>query len=207
MSVSGINARLNAALDRALADSPRAQGLASGLAGRSVEIRLHATRWAAILHSHGERLEVRAGGASPADACISGGALALFALAGTDPEAVIRRGDVRIDGDAEVAAQFRELAALLRPDLEHEIGRALGPVPAHLAVRALRGALDWSRRAGTATLHNLADYLAHERRDLVPLPESEHLLRGAEDLREQSDRLDARIADLEQRLRALRGVG
>ena len=199
--------RLNAALDRALADSPRAQGLAAGLAGRSVEVQLHATRWAVNLHSHGERLELRASGAGPADARISGGALALLALAGADPEAVIRRGDVRIDGDAEVAAQFRELAWLLRPDLEHELGRALGPVPAHLAVRALRGALDWGRRARTATLHNLADYLAHERRDLVPQPESEHLLRGAEDLRERSDRLDARVADLEQRVRALRGVG
>jgi ubiquinone biosynthesis accessory factor UbiJ len=199
--------RLNAALHGALADSPRAQGLVAGLAGRSVEVQLHATRWAVVLHSHGDRLEVRAGCATPADARISGGTLALLALAGTDPEAVIRRGDVRVDGDAEVAAQFRQLAQLLRPDLEHELGRALGPVPAHLAVRALRGTLDWGRRAGAATLHNLADYLAHERQDLVPQPESEHLLRGAETLREQSDRLDARLADLEQRVRALRGVG
>jgi ubiquinone biosynthesis protein UbiJ len=199
--------RLNAVLQRALAASPRAQGLAAGLAGRSLELQLHATRWSAVLRSHGDRLEVRAGSAAAADARISGGALALLALAAADPEAVVRRGDVRIDGDAEVAAQFRELARLLRPDLEHELARLLGPVPAHLAVRALRTAAGWGRQASAAALRDVADYLAHERRVLVPQPEAEHLLRDAETLRERSDRLDARLADLEQRMRALQGAG
>jgi ubiquinone biosynthesis protein UbiJ len=209
MSANAFSAGLNAALDRALTGSPRAQALAAGLAGRSVQVQLTATRWAVRLHSHGERLELRgadAGGHddAPADARISGGALALLALASADPEAPLRRGDVRIDGDAEVADQFRELARLLRPDLEHALGHALGPVPAHLALRALRAAVGWGRSAGRTTLRNASDYLAHESRDLVPGPEAEHLLRGTEDLREQTDRLDARLAGLERRVLALK---
>jgi ubiquinone biosynthesis protein UbiJ len=207
MLASAISSRLDAALARALAASPRAQQLARELAGRSLELRLAGSHWALRLHSHGERLELRAATAAPADARISGGALALFALAGADPQAVVRRGDVLVAGDTEVADRFRELVRLLRPDLEHAIGRALGPVPAHFAVRAARGALAWGRNAGRATLRNTADYLAHERRDLVPVPEAEHLLLGAEALREQSDRLDVRLAELERRVGVLRGTG
>jgi ubiquinone biosynthesis protein UbiJ len=206
MWASAINPRLDAALARALADSPRARELTRELAGRSVTVRLAGAGWAVCLHSRGTALELRAaGGAS--DACISGGALALLGLAGPDAQAVLRRGDARIEGDGEIAERFGELARLLRPDIEHELGRLLGAVPAHLATRAARGALAWGRQAARATLRNAADYLAHESRDLVPAPESEHVMRGAETLREQSDRLDARLAGLERRVAALRGIG
>ena len=219
MLASAIRQRIDAALARALADSPRARDLTRALAGRSVDLRLDGTGWRLRLRSAGNRLELDAAAAAPgtspdtggtnaaADACISGGALALLALAGPDPEAVLRRGDVRIDGDAEVAERFRELLRLLRPDVEHVIGRAVGPLPAHVALRAARKTLTWGRRAAHTTLRNTADYLAHESRVLVSAPESEHVMRGTEGLREQSDRLAARLADLERRISVLRGAG
>jgi ubiquinone biosynthesis protein UbiJ len=207
MWASAISPRLDAMLARALADSPRARELARELAGRSIELRLAGSAWGLQLHSGGERLELRA--PSPgADASLSGGALALLALAaGPDPAAVLRRGAIRVEGDGEVAERFRELLGLLRPDVEHALGRALGPVPAHVAVRAARGALAWGRRAAHATLRDTADYLAHERRDLVPAAESEHVLRGTEALREHTDRLAARLGELERRVATLRGAG
>ena len=45
-------------------------------------------------------------------------AFALLALLREDPSEVIRRGDVSIGGDAELASRFQELLQLLRPDLE-----------------------------------------------------------------------------------------
>jgi len=213
MSDTAINGRINAALARALADSPRAGALAAALRGRSLAVRVAATRWSVMLRSHGEQLELvhataeAAGAAAVPDATMSGSVLSLLALAGADPEAVIRRGDVRIEGDAEVAGRFRELVRLLRPDFEHELSRLVGAVPAHLASGALRGALGWARRAASTTLRNTADYLAHERRDLVPHAEAERLLRDGERLRDDGERLEARLAELERRVRALRGAG
>ena len=209
MWASAISPGLDAALARALADSPRARELARELTGRSVELRLAGTAWGLRLRSHGERLELGAPAeaAGAADARIVGGALALLALAGPEPDAVLRRGGVRIDGDSEVADRFRELVRLLRPDVEYTLGRAIGPVPAHLATRAARGAFAWGRRAARATLHNASDFLAHESRDLVSAPEAEHVLRGTEQLREQADRLDARLAELDRRVATLRGAG
>jgi ubiquinone biosynthesis protein UbiJ len=69
----------------------------------------------------------------------------------------------------------------------------------------MRAAADWSRAAAWTSLRNVAEYLAHESRDLVSRPEAEHFLRGVECMREQLDRIDARLQLMEQRARTLTG--
>ena len=51
--------------------------------------------------------------------------------------------------------------------------------------------------AATTGVRNVAEYLAHERRDLVSRPEAEDFYRGVERLREDLDRLEARTRGLE----------
>ena len=70
------------------------------------------------------RLSKESTDGQPPDADISGSLLNLAALAGSHPEEVIQRGDVTIRGDAEVAQKFRELAMLLKPDVEEELSQA-----------------------------------------------------------------------------------
>jgi ubiquinone biosynthesis protein UbiJ len=148
--------------------------------------------------SNGQTLTVLRDDA-PADATLRGGALSLLALASESAQAVIQRGDVAIGGDSEVAQGYRELAQLLRPDLEEELSLLIGDVPAHQLGRLARLAADWSGRAADTTLQNLAEYLGHERGDLVSRNEGEQFLRGVDALREGVDRLQARLDLLAQR--------
>jgi ubiquinone biosynthesis protein UbiJ len=129
----------------------------------------------------------------PPDAEISGSLLNLAALAGPHPEEVIQRGDVTIRGDAEVAQKFRELAMLLKPDVEEELSRLIGDSPAHQALRLVRLATGFGRRAAQTGVRNVAEYLAHERGDLVPRAEAEDFYRGVERMREDLDRVEARL--------------
>ena len=119
--------------------------------------------------------------------------MSLLALASGSPEAVLQRGDVTIRGDVEMAQKFRELAMLLRPDLEEELSRAIGDVPAHQIGRFARAAFGWTRDAASTTVRNAAEYMAHERQHLVPRGEADQLLKGVDILRENVDRLEARI--------------
>lgn len=194
---------LDRAVARAKADSPRAAALLLRLQGRRLAIHTRGTPVRIVVESTGRTLKAFAAGA--ADATIVGAPLSLLALAGADAQAVIRRGDVRIEGDAEIAQQFRELGLLLRPDLEAGLGHVLGRSGAHLAVRGLRAAADWTGNAAWTSVRNLAEYLAHETGDLVSRPEAEHYLRGVEQLREQLDRIDARLRLAEERTQVLGG--
>ena len=186
-----LSATLEKLLNRGLPRSPRARQLCAALSGRSVAIvvpdilRLRVS-------SNGQTLTVLRDDA-PADATLRGGALSLLALASESAQAVTQRGDVAISGDSEVAQGYRELAQLLRPDLEEELSLLIGDVPAHQLGRLARLAADWSERAADTTLRNLAEYLGHERGDLVSRNEGEQFLRGVDALRESVDRLQARL--------------
>jgi ubiquinone biosynthesis accessory factor UbiJ len=199
-----IERALQAAVARAMHESPRARELIAALAGRRITLEVRGTPFTATVESTGTQLRLhRPAPAATADATISGAPLSLLALAGDAPEAVIQRGDVRIDGDAEIAQQFRELAVLLRPDLENAMSGLFGRSAAHLLMRGLRGAAAWTRASAWTGVQNLAEYLAHERGDLVSRAEAEHFLHGVDELREQLDRIEARTAQLEQRTREL----
>jgi ubiquinone biosynthesis accessory factor UbiJ len=189
-----LTATLENVLNRGLPRSPRAQQLCAELTGRSVAVEVREiTRL--LVESTGSSLRITRGDAG-ADAEIVGGPFGLLALGGDQPEAVVQRGDVEVRGDAELAQKFRELVLLLRPDLEEELSLLVSDVPAHQIGRFARMALGWTRKAAATTAENLAEYLGHERRDLVPRNEGEQFLRGVDALREDVDRLEARIAVL-----------
>ena len=186
-------------LNRNLPRSPRARELCEALKGKTVRIEARGLGWILDCESLGSSVRLRkaAGEDLPRDAEISGSLMSLAALAGSHPEEVIQRGDVTIRGDAEIAQKFRELAMLLRPDVEEELSRIIGDSPAHQALRLARKALGFGRRAAATSVRNMAEYLAHERGDLVPRAEAEDFYRGVERLREDLDRLDARARLIE----------
>jgi ubiquinone biosynthesis protein UbiJ len=186
-------------LNRGLPRSPRARQLCKELQGHRVGVEVIGfTRW--LIESTGDTLRVTRDTETPAEADLAGGPLSLLALAGSTPEAVLQRGEVQIRGDAELAQKFRELAALLRPDIEEELSQVIGDVPAHQMGRFARAAFGWTQKAAATTVRNVAEFLAHERQDLVPRAEADQLLKGVDALREDVDRLDARITVLAQKL-------
>ncbi len=153
-----------------------------------------------------ERLALMAGGESEADAAISGSPWALFELlaggvkstGGPDAEG---RAATRIRGNAEIANRYRELFALARPDLEEELSRLTGDVPARRLSQFARAAFAWVRNSGRTAGENIAEYLHEESRDLVNRAELEEFLLGVDQSREMADRIDLRLARLERRLK------
>jgi len=194
-----LRATLGNLLNRGLPRSPRARQLVAELEGRTLDVEVRDLVKLRV-SSNGQTLEIeRARGDTVASATIVGGPVSLLALAGDSGQAVIQRGDVRISGDTDVAQSYRELAQLLRPDLEEELSLVIGDVPAHQLVRLARLGGRFGQRAAATTLRNLAEYLGHERGDLVSRNEGEEFLRGVDAVREAVDRLEARLDVLSRR--------
>jgi ubiquinone biosynthesis accessory factor UbiJ len=106
---------------------------------------------------------------------------------------------VQIRGDAEIANLYRDLFAAARPDLEEEMSRWVGDMPArHLSLLA-KSVRTWARRARRTAGENIAEYLQEEGRDLVTKTEMEEFLRGVDGVRESVDRIEARLIRIEQR--------
>jgi ubiquinone biosynthesis protein UbiJ len=204
-------ASVEALLNRNIEQSAEATAAARRLNGTSLQIDIDGLASIRAAVSAG-RLALMTGGETAADAGISGSPLALFELlksgmsgAGTMSGAggmnSKGRAAVQIRGDAEIAGRYRELIAAARPDFEEELSRLVGDVPARRLSQAALAALAWARQTGRTAGENLAEYLQEESRDLVNKPEMEEYLQGVDQAREASDRVEARLARLEQRLK------
>lgn len=195
--------RLQHVIDAQVEGSPRARELLAALEGRRMRVVVRHTPWEVTARALEGRLQLLRGDAGEADVTLSGTPLSMLALLrADDPAAVIRRGDVTLTGDAEAGGRFQELAMLLRPDIEAGLARVIGDVPAFGIGSLVRKALDFGRASVSTQAANLGEYLAHEKRLLVPQAEARQFIEGVDVLREHVDRLEARIAALESRGKA-----
>jgi len=193
-------------LNQNLAASPGARARCAALRGTRLRVRVSGTPLQWSVESLGDSLRLARGapealgaGDTEATAEVEGSLLNLLALSGPRPEALLQRGAVRVSGDAELLQRYRELLRLLGPDIEEALSRVVGDSAAHQALRLARGALGFGQRAATTAVSNVAEYLAHERGDLVPRGEADAFFADVDRLREDADRLAARLAMLEAR--------
>jgi ubiquinone biosynthesis accessory factor UbiJ len=211
-------AAIESVLNRSISGSQKAQGLARRLDRTSLQVDVEgfARIRAAVC---GSRLALTAGGtlgagadgstsaSGGADAVISGSPFALFKLltegagraVGPPPDRA--RASAHVAGDAEVAGRYRQLFALARPDLEEELSRLVGDLPARRLSLAAQGAISWIGKLGRTVGENVAEYLQEESRDLPARAEVEEFLQGVDRLRDTADRVETRLARIEQRLK------
>jgi ubiquinone biosynthesis protein UbiJ len=193
-------ASAEAAFNRNIAASTQAAALARRLEGTSLQVDVDGiTRVRALCF--GGRLALVGGDDTPADAVISGSAPALLQmLKGGSPSAQARTS-VQIRGDAEIANLYRELFTAARPDLEEELSRWVGDLPARHLSQLAKSVRTWARRARRTAGENMAEYLQEEGRDLVTKTEMQEFLSGVDGVRDGVDRLEARLKSIEQRLK------
>jgi ubiquinone biosynthesis accessory factor UbiJ len=196
-------AAIESLLNRSVDQSLRARAVAGRLNGTSMELRIEGLAPIRIAAFSGRLALASAGGAgADPDAVIAGPPLALLDLFARREDSSAPRGSerVHVSGDAEIAARYRELLELARPDWEEELSRLIGDLPARRVSLAARAAFSWARGFARSARANIAEYLQEESRALVSKPEVEEFLSQVDALRETADRVEARIARLERRL-------
>lgn len=188
-------------LNRNIAASSTARSLCKRLDTKVLALHMEGLPFNICFRALGERMILETTTEAAADATVSGTALALARLAGPAPATALRTGAVHIEGDAEVAQTFSELLQHARPDLEEELSRIAGDVVAHRIGNLARSALGVARRVSGTFLQNVSEYLQEEGRDVPSRTEADEFLRAVDRLRDDVDRLEARLGLLESRHR------
>jgi ubiquinone biosynthesis protein UbiJ len=151
-----------------------------------------------VLRSRGEQLHLQHSREPvTADASLSGSPMGLMNLASKQATS-IAGSSVRIEGDAEVAQGFSELLKQAKPDFEEELSRVVGDVAAHQLGNTARSLLGFGKRVGDTLLQNIGEYLSEEGRDVPSKTEAEEFNRDVDVLRDDVDRLEARLMALER---------
>lgn len=107
---------------------------------------------------------------------------------------------ITVEGDAATGRRFQTLLARLDIDWEEQFSKVVGDAAAHQLSQLWRGFRHWSRQTSATLLHDGSEYLQQELRVLPSYPAVESFLSAVDVLREDADRLEARIARLRRSL-------
>ncbi|TXH68170.1 MAG: SCP2 domain-containing protein [Lysobacteraceae bacterium] len=206
---------LEAALNRALALDPDTREALVALDGRSVVLNLSASTGdapalALRLQVEGERLRV-----GPADVegapdlalrttlggALSFGMRALLPrlLGETRADEAPPIGQVRIEGDADLARRLQKLAERYDPDWQQPFAAVFGDVLGVQIANGFAAALRQARSGGRKFAESAAEYLTEESRDVVPRAELDAFYDDVDALRDDAERLASRVARLTTR--------
>ena len=151
-----------------------------------------------VLHSDGEHVRLDSD-ATAATAMLSATPLDLLRLLRADGVSGVKRTRAALSGDLDVAERYARMLKLARPDLEEEVAKWLGDVPAHALGLVVREVGAWLARAGAALRMNTAEYLQEESRAMPAPLEAQAFYGDVEKLRDGVERAAARLARLERR--------
>ena len=185
-------------LNRLIGESTAAQQLLERLNGTRFAVHVEGLGLTGVLHANGERLRIGTD-AESANVTLRATPLDLLRLVGGEGVGGAQRTRADFSGDLQVAERYSQLLKLARPDVEDELSKWIGDVPAHALGNAARGAGAWLARAAGALSVNTAEYLQEESR-AVPAPlEARAFYSDVERLRDDVERAAARLARLERR--------
>lgn len=189
---------LQATLNRNIGMSTPARKHARELDGRRVVIHSPDIGLNISFAFEEELVKLSTAAVEGADCVIKGSPLTLLRLAGDEPEAAFRDGAAEIEGDALIGQGFQKFLKFARPDWEEELSRFIGDVAAHQLVRGLKGFMQWGRQSTETMALTAAEYLQEESRDLPSSAEAQHFMADVDTLREEADRLEARLRRIEK---------
>lgn len=190
---------LETALNHTLSLDPDTQQRLIALNGRSVQLHLRGPEIALAVTVDDARLRV----GPPHDdsqlkvAATPGSLLAMLLRRDDDG---IAPGKVEIAGDAELARRLEKLAGKFAPDFEEAFARSFGDVLGVPLAQAVRKGLAHARDTAGHLTEDTADWLRDEARVAMAPGEVEGFLDGVDAVRERSERLEARVQRLMQRL-------
>lgn len=200
-----LNAAFTAVLETAanqyLKLSPESLDKLGRLQGKVVAMELRGLNQTLYLLPDQQGLMIQGHFEGEADATLSGTPVSFAELSlSNNPNRVLFRGDVTITGDIKLGQDFKRILDELDVDWEEVLSKYTGDVIAHKLGDLLRGFNQWGQNTLRTLGQNGAEYLQQESFDLPFKDEVEPFLQEVNQVRDDVERLAARITRLQQTL-------
>lgn len=190
-------AALETALNAYLRLDPGTLRRLAQLSGKVIAVELRGVGLTLFMLPAPERLQVLGHYEGEPDARLCGSPLALLRMGlSADASAALFAGEVTISGDVELGQAFKAALDAMEVDWEEHLSHLVGDVLAHQFGNLARSLTGWARRSTTLLEQNLGEYLQEEHRSLPHALEMEAFLAEVDELRNNVERLEARVQRL-----------
>lgn len=186
---------LEAALNRAVTLDPDTRTALASMDGRRISLALESPPLALEIGVHGGYLQVGPP-LREADLAVRGTIGGLLGQLPFLSNAGKRKGRLHVSGDADLAQRLQRLAAGFDPDWQQPFVAAFGEVIGVQVANATAAALRGAHATAVGLARSGAEYVTEESRDVVARAELAAFNDDVDALRDDVERIAARIARL-----------
>ena len=185
---------LETAFNNYLALDPEAPEKLTAFDGKLICIDIRGLNKSLYLLINDRKISVLKQHDAEPDATIIGSPAALFKLGvQRDSAPLFFSGEVEIRGDTRLGRQFKSLLADMEIDWEEHLSRLIGDIAAHRVAGLFNELKEWSESAADNFADDVGEYLQEESRDVVSGAEMGMFYQQVDKLRDDTERLKARI--------------
>jgi ubiquinone biosynthesis protein UbiJ len=194
MLMRGLIASVEHGLNRVLRMDSTALPRLARLQGKVIEVDCRSPAVQLFILPSDEGLMLASQWAAPPDCTLSAPAGSLLQLAlSKNKTAVLHSPQVDLEGDSAVLIELVKVLQDLELDWEYELSKWLGPIATPLLSGHINLRARWARQGFASLSQNLSEYLAEESRTLVGKREAEACFAELDQLKIDTERLEARI--------------
>lgn len=187
---------LQQGISAALQLDPETKQSLSKIDGKVIRVEMTAPAITFHLSIADQNVDVMGQFDAEPDTTITGSANALLSLRSAND--ALYKGDVKISGDMQTGEKLRHIIEAIDIEPADVLAPITGDTIAHQLGRAGKQFGLWANDAGNSFKRNSSEYLQEEAKLLAPNSEIKRFCSNVEDLNEATERLDARIAQLEK---------
>ncbi|RRC97280.1 hypothetical protein EHS89_18665 [Amphritea balenae] len=199
-----INATLltltEASVNKLLLLNPEVIDRLTRLDGKVIAIQLSSPAAALSIQPSSQGLQIDMLCREDADVTLSGSAADFLRLLSSQESSDAMFGkSISVTGDSALATRFSQIMIDAALDWEAILAQLIGDLPAHELARYLRWKAEFYLNTGNSLMMNLEEYLKEEVQLLPSQPEVSQFSNQVAELRQETDRIAARIERLQAR--------
>jgi ubiquinone biosynthesis protein UbiJ len=188
---------LESVINRYLALDPEVPDRLAAFSGKVIKLEMSGINKVFYLFPNDRGIKVKTDYEGSADTVLSGSPVSLFKMGLVSNTAeLLLKGEVEISGDTKLGHQFRNVLAQMDIDWTEPLAELVGDSLAHQLQQSAKKLGSWGKDTVTSVTRSVSEYLQEESCDVVTQTELEIYNDAVDRLREDVDRLQAKIRSL-----------
>ncbi len=191
---------IEAAINRYLALDPELLGKLAVFDGKVIKLEITGANKTLYMYPSDAGISISIAHDGEVDTTLRGSPLSLFKMGLVSNAAtMLLKGDVEITGDTRVGHQFKNIFSQMEIDWTEPLAALLGDSLAYQVHQSSKKFSRWGKDSIESVSSSLSEYLQEESRDVVTGTELEMFNEAVDKIRNDVDRLQAKINSLQQK--------
>jgi len=186
-------------INRYLALDPEMLTKLAKFSGKVIKIELSGIDKQFYMFPGDRGIEIQTSSNADVDTTLRGTPIALFKMGVTSNAAnMLLKGEVEITGDTRLGHQFKQAFSEMDIDWSEPLAELVGDGLAYQLQQASKNFVSWGKQSLQSVSLSVSEYLQEESRDVVTETELEIFNQNVDKIRNDVDRLEAKIKKLSQ---------